>query len=94
MAERDYPPDPTGEFKPNPGRARAREYGVSSGPPVTIGERVLGWSRVLLTIATAVCRATSARVSWPAAAGATSSSPFFTHWRGRMAENRARSGPR
>ena len=54
MAERDYPPDPTGEFKPNPGRARAREYGVSSGPPVTIGERVLGWSRVLLTIATVV----------------------------------------
>ena len=44
--------------------------------------------------AAAVWRSTSAWLSVPAAAGATTISPFFTHWRGRIAETNARTGPR
>ncbi|NBR84846.1 MAG: hypothetical protein EB141_08945 [Verrucomicrobia bacterium] len=54
MAARDYPPENPGEFQPTPGKARPREHGVAAGDGVTLGQKILGWSRWLLTALTVV----------------------------------------
>ena len=54
MAARDYPPENPGEFQPTPGKARPREHGVAAGDGVSLGQKVLGWSRWLLTALTVV----------------------------------------